>query len=84
MILVLYLTISGLQSTTIGSLFTVVLTGDALVTLLITTRADYYGRKRMLCISSLLSFCTGLILVVDPHFWPMLVAGFFGLLSPSG
>jgi hypothetical protein len=35
-----------LEGGVVGSLFTVVLTGDALVTLLITTRADYYGRNK--------------------------------------
>lgn len=48
--LVLYLSEVGLTLTQIGSLMTLTLIGDAVISLWLTTQADRIGRRRMLII----------------------------------
>src|SRR5258708_9684299 len=53
-VLVLYLTSVGLSESQTGLLLTLTLAGDTVVSLLLTTRADRVGRRRMLIIGAIL------------------------------
>ena len=58
-VLVLYLTSVGLRESQIGLLLTLTLLGDTAVSLLLTTRADRIGRRRMLLIGAVLMAAAG-------------------------
>jgi MFS family permease len=47
-VLVLYLTSLGLSESQTGILLTLTLVGDTIVSLFLTTRADRFGRRRVL------------------------------------
>ncbi len=83
-VLVLYLTASGLSETQTGLLLTLTLIGDAAVSLWITTRADRVGRKRMLLAGAALMFLAGVVFSSTGAFIPLLVAATLGVISPSG
>ena len=53
-VLVFYLTSIGLSESRIGLLLTLILLGDTVVSLVLTTQADRIGRRRMLIIGSFL------------------------------
>src|ERR1700732_3178532 len=53
-VLVLYLTSLGLSDSQTGMLLTLTLVGDTVVSLFLTTRADRFGRRRVLIIGALL------------------------------
>src|SRR5437879_1143947 len=53
-VLVFYLNSIGLSESRIGLLLTLILLGDTLVSLVLTTQADRIGRRRMLIIGSFL------------------------------
>jgi MFS family permease len=61
-ILVLYLAELGLKETEIGLLLTLILIGDTLISLWITTNADRIGRRRMLIIGAVLMVFAGVFL----------------------
>jgi len=52
-ILVLYLVSPGLTEPQVGLLLTLTLAGDLVISLLLTTRADRFGRRRMLITGAL-------------------------------
>src|SRR4051812_791998 len=58
-VLVLYLTESGLTEGQVGPLLTLILLGDTAISLWITTAADRVGRRQMLVAGSLLAQSTG-------------------------
>src|SRR5258705_11205855 len=53
-VLVFYLAGIGLSESRIGTLLTLTLLGDTVVSLILTTGADRIGRRRMLIVGSLL------------------------------
>src|SRR5207302_3759773 len=53
-ILVLYLTSLGLTEPQIGTILTLTLAGDAVISLFLTTRADRIGRRRTLMVGAFL------------------------------
>src|SRR5262245_15938728 len=53
-ILVFYLVTLGLKETQVGILLTMTLAGDIVISLLLTTRADRVGRRRMLIAGAIL------------------------------
>jgi len=83
-VLVFYLIAVGLTEAQTGLLLTLALLGDTLVSLLITTRADRVGRRRMLVIGALLMTAAGVVFVSTANFWLLLVAATVGIISPSG
>jgi MFS family permease len=83
-VLVFYLVAVGLTEAETGLLLTLALLGDTLVSLVITTRADRVGRRRMLVIGALLMTAAGLVFVSTGNFWLLLVAATIGIISPSG
>ena len=83
-VLVLYLGAVGLGGAEVGLLLALTLLGDAAISLLLTTRADRFGRRRTLFLGSLLMLGAGLVFASSTVFPVLLVAATLGVLSPSG
>lgn len=83
-VLVLYLTGLGLSEAQTGLLFTLTLAGDAAISLLLTTRADRLGRKRMLIAGSVLMAGAGIVFASTGSFLILAIAGTIGVISPTG
>jgi MFS family permease len=83
-VLVLYLVGLGLTESATGLLLTATLLGDTLVSLYLTTRADRFGRRRMLVIGASLMAAAGVAFAFTREFWLLVLAGTIGVISPSG
>ncbi|HEU4384069.1 MAG TPA: MFS transporter [Anaeromyxobacteraceae bacterium] len=83
-VLVLHLSELGLSQGRIGLLLTLTLLGDTLISLLITTRADRAGRRRMLRLGAALMVVAGAVFALAGSFWLLLAAATVGVISPSG
>ena len=83
-ILALYLSEAGLTRGQIGLLFTLTLVGDALISLLLTTSADRFGRKRTLILGALLMAGAGLVFILTRNVILLIAAAIIGVISPSG
>jgi MFS family permease len=83
-VLVFYLTGLGLSESQTGLLFSLILVGDTLVSLFLTTAADRIGRRRVLVAGSLLMFGAGLAFACTSNFLFLAIAGTIGVVSPSG
>lgn len=83
-VLVLYLVGLGLTESATGVLLTATLLGDTLVSLYLTTRADRFGRRRMLIVGASLMAAAGVAFAFTHEFWLLVVAGTIGVISPSG
>jgi len=83
-ILVFYLVGLGLSESQTGLLLSLTLTGDVLVSLYLTTRADRMGRRRMLVIGAMLMTAAGLAFAFTHSFLFLIIAGTIGVISPSG
>lgn len=83
-VLVFYLSGVGLSESRIGMLLTLTLLGDTVVSLVLTTRADRVGRRRMLMVGCLLMGGAGLAFTLTSNFVFLLIAGTIGVISPSG
>ena len=82
--LVLYLVAVGLSEWETGVLLSATLLGDTLVSLYLTTRADRFGRRRMLIAGAALMTTAGLVFALTQQFWLLVVVGTIGVISPSG
>jgi hypothetical protein len=82
--LAIYLKELGFSPSTIGLLFSLTLTGDVLISLLLTTHADRWGRKRTLQCGALLALTTSVTFALSSSFPVLLLAAIFGVISPSG
>ena len=83
-VLVFYLVGLGLSAAQTGLLLTSTLIGDTVVSLLLTTRADRIGRRRMLIIGATLMTAAGLVFASTGNWWLLVLAGTIGVISPSG
>src|SRR5947208_2930260 len=83
-VLVFYLTDLGLSTPQTGMLLTLTLVGDTIVSLYLTTRADRFGRRRMLIIGAILMAAAGLTFASTHSLVFLVVAGTIGVISPSG
>ena len=83
-VLVFYLKSIGLNESRIGTLLTLTLVGDTVVSLILTTRADRVGRRRMLIIGSFLMAGAGIAFACTHNFVFLVIAGTVGVISPSG
>jgi MFS family permease len=83
-VLALYLAETGLTEKMIGLLFTFTLVGDAGISLLLTTQADSFGRKRTLLIGSLLMLVAGIAFVLTDNIVILMAAAIIGVISPGG
>jgi MFS family permease len=83
-VLVFYLDGIGLSESRIGLLLSLILLGDTVVSLVLTTQADRIGRRRMLIIGSFLMVGAGLAFALTSNFLFLVIAGTIGVVSPSG
>src|SRR6267142_842654 len=83
-ILVFYLLGLGLTEVQTGLVLTLTLAGDVVVSLLLTTRADRVGRRRMLVIGAILMAAAGLAFASTRNPFFLILAGTIGVISPSG
>jgi MFS family permease len=83
-ILVFYLVSLGLSEAQIGLLLTLTLAGDLVISLLLTTRADRLGRRRMLVVGSVLMAGAGVAFASTKNLVFLIIAGTIGVISPSG
>ena len=68
-VLVFYLVGIGLSEPQTGMLLTLILAGDTVVSLSLTTRADRIGRRRMLMVGALLMVAAGLVFASTSKLW---------------
>src|ERR1700704_4044093 len=78
-VLVFYLVGIGLTETQTGLLLTLTLVGDTVVSLLLTTRADRIGRRRMLVVGAVLMAAAGLVFASTGRLWLLIIAGTIGV-----
>jgi MFS family permease len=83
-VLVLYLSALGLDDAHIGLVLTLTLIGDAVISLLLTTRADVIGRRRVLQVGSLLVAGAGAAFIATGDFWVLVIAATIGVISVNG
>src|SRR5437667_2594431 len=83
-VLVFYLTGLGLNESQTGTLLTLTLLGDTVVSLFLTTQADRIGRRRMLIIGAILMVGAGITFACTGNFLLLVIAGTIGVISPSG
>jgi len=83
-VLVLYLLEMDLTSESVGLLFSLTLIGDVLISLVMTSHADRFGRKKTLLIGSVLTIVTSYIFATQANFWVLVVTATFGIITPSG
>ena len=83
-VLVFYLVGVGLSESQTGLLLTLTLVGDTIVSLVLTTRADRIGRRRMLVVGAMLMAAAGLVFASTGNLWLLVLAGTVGVISPSG
>ena len=83
-ILVLYLAALGMSEWEIGLLVTLILVGDTVISLWITTNADRSGRRRMLIAGAALMLFAGILFAFTRNYIFLLIAGTIGVISPSG
>src|SRR5216683_1994157 len=83
-VLVFYLIGIGLSEPQTGTLLTLTLVGDTVVSLFLTTRADRIGRRRTLVVGAALMVAAGLVFASTRSLWLLLLAGTIGVVSPSG
>jgi len=83
-ILVFYLVSLGLSESQTGLVLSLTLAGDVLISLFLTTRADRFGRRRMLLVGAALMAGAGVAFAGTHNFLFLVVAGTIGVISPSG
>jgi MFS family permease len=84
LVLTLYLIETGLTVEQAGLIFAFTLAGDAGITLLLTTHADRFGRKRTLLLGALLMIGAGIVFLLTQNIVILIVAAIIGVISPSG
>ena len=83
-VLVLHLAAAGISQPRIGLLLALTLLGDTAVSLLLTTRADRFGRRRTLLVGAGLMVVAAAAFATSTSFLLLLLAATVGVLSPSG
>ena len=83
-ILGLYLDAAGLSPAAIGRIFTAALAGGAMMTILITSVADRFGRRVVLIAGAALMALAGSVFAVSANPIYLAVAAIIGTISPSG
>ena len=83
-VLGLYLDAIGLTTTAIGWIFTAALAGGAVMTIVITTVADSFGRKTLLILGAVLMAIAGWVFAISNDPLVLTLAAIVGTISPSG
>jgi MFS family permease len=84
LIMILYLARIGFDPAAIGLLLALSLIGNTLVSLVLTTRADTWGRRRILIASALLMSAASLVFAVSDNFVFLVLAATIGVIAPTG
>jgi MFS family permease len=84
LVLALYLAAVGLDAFAVGLLLSLTLAGDAVLSLVLATRADLVGRRRTLVVGGLLMAAGGIVFALTGEFGLLAVAAIVGVISPSG
>ena len=80
----LYLSKLGYSSLDTGLLLTLILLGDLIITLYLSTHADGLGRRRTLVAASLLKVLAGAVFASTANFYALAASGIIGVISTSG
>src|SRR5215510_7587895 len=80
-VLGLYLDGIGLTTTAIGWIFAAALAGGAVMTIIITTVADSFGRKQLLILGAVLMATAGWLFAIRDDPWLLALATIFGTIS---
>ncbi len=83
-VLVIYLVEIGLREWEVGLLLTLTLVGDTAISLLLTTTADRFGRRRTLIVGAVLMVLAGIVFVSTGNALLLVIAATIGVISPSG
>ncbi len=83
-VLVIFLSETGLGDAEIGLLLTMTLVGDVALSFGVTAVADRYGRRRMLVFGAFLMAVSGVIFAVTRNPAVLTLAAIIGIISPSG
>lgn len=83
-VLALYLSESGFTDVLMGLLFSLTLVGDAGISLLLTTTADRFGRKKTLIIGAILMMVAGVAFILTHNPILLIIAAIAGVISPTG
>ncbi len=83
-ILVLFLSETGLTDREIGLLLSLTLAGDVLLSFWVTSVADRIGRRKMLVFGAVLMAFSGLVFAVTRNPAVLTLAAIVGIISPSG
>jgi len=83
-VLIFYLSEIGLNDYQIGLLLTLTLIGDFVISLWITTHADFLGRRKMLIVGAVLMIIGGLVFLLTKNYLVLTAAAIIGVISPSG
>src|SRR5258705_625430 len=83
-VLALYLSELGFSEAVIGVTLSLTLIGDAVISLIMTTTADRFGRRRMLIIGAGLMLFAGTLFAFTRSLPLLLIAAIIGVISPSG
>lgn len=83
-VLALYLIDSGFDDVLMGLLFSLTLVGDAGISLLLTTTADRFGRRKTLIIGAILMMLSGVAFILTSNPLLLIIAAIIGVISPSG
>jgi len=83
-VLVLYLASLGIDALMIGVILTLTLIGDTLISLWLTTRADRFGRRRVLIAGALLMAGAGVAFALTAAVPLLILAATIGVISPTG
>ena len=82
--LVIYLIGLNFDAKAVGLMFTLTLLGDAILSIVLTTHADVWGRKFTLLIGSSVAIGTSLVFIAATNYWILVVVAIVGIISPSG
>lgn len=80
----LYLDALGLSTTAIGWIFTAAIGGGAVMTIVVTSIADVFGRRALLVIGALLMAGAGCVFASSADPTLLAIAAIVGTISPSG
>jgi MFS family permease len=83
-VLFLYLNEIGFSESQIGLLMSLILLGDLVITMYLTTHADRFGRKKTLAIGALLKLFTGVSFALTTNYTMLVFSGIIGVISTSG
>jgi MFS family permease len=84
LVLVLYLAALGFEAGAIGILLALTLLGGTLFSLVLTTRADRWGRRRVLILGGILMSLASLTFVISDSFVILVAGAIIGMISPAG